>query len=58
MRWKTPPPEPLVRTIRRFAWFPTDMDDGYTVWLESYTSVEEQVEIRGVFYWIAKKKYQ
>jgi hypothetical protein len=39
MRWKTITPAPVegeVRKKRCFAWLPTRLDDGQTVWLESY----------------------
>ena len=41
MRWKTPvppaSPELLdTRVTTRFAFFPTALSDGYTVWLERY----------------------
>ena len=40
MKWKTKIPlAPSVNTVRvisRFAWLPTDLDDGHSVWLQSY----------------------
>jgi hypothetical protein len=29
------------RTVRRFAWIPKRLSDGWTVWLEAYEVVEE-----------------
>jgi hypothetical protein len=39
MKWKHPPAPRLgdERTETRFAWLPTKLDDGYTVWLETYS---------------------
>lgn len=38
MRWMTDPRPKLgdQRVITRFAWFPTNLGDGYTVWLEQF----------------------
>lgn len=41
MRWKTKaktprPNEGDKRTLEQFAWFPAELDDGHTVWLESF----------------------
>lgn len=42
MRWKTPPKtkQDTERVARYFAFFPTELDDGYTVWLEGYYAKE------------------
>jgi hypothetical protein len=43
MRWKTSeqPKDGDTRIVRRYAYTPTNLDDGYTVWLESYYAVEK-----------------
>jgi hypothetical protein len=43
MKWKINPYVPKegdTRTIRKFAWLPTDCGE-YRVWLESYESVQK-----------------
>ena len=40
MRWSSPRKGDL-RKVRKFAWLPTECDEGVTVWLELYTAVEE-----------------
>ena len=43
MKWKTVRKEPKEgdrRTIRKFALFPVQTDYDYTVWLETYDSVQ------------------
>jgi len=42
MKWKTNfPPAPWEkRIVEYFAILPTKLDDGYTVWLESYWAIE------------------
>jgi hypothetical protein len=46
MRWKTNKgrKDGEKRTVQYFAFFPTHLDDGYTVWLERYW-VTEQWEV-------------
>ncbi len=39
MRWNSTLPGEL-RSVRKFAWLPTECHNGVTVWLELYTSVE------------------
>lgn len=44
MKWKTiknQPKEGDRRTVRKFAFFPVQTDYDYTVWLETYDSVQE-----------------
>jgi hypothetical protein len=44
MKWKTTKVEPVEgdrRTKRKFAFFPVETDEGFTVWLETYDSVQE-----------------
>lgn len=41
MKWKRFPQHTL-RIKLRFAYFPVDLDEGYTVWLEKYYSVERK----------------
>lgn len=38
MRWKTKPipKQGDTRWVKRFAWFPTKVDSGVMLWLESY----------------------
>jgi hypothetical protein len=45
MRWPAaiPPQAGDRRTLRRFAWWPTRIDDTW-VWLEHYTEILEYVE--------------
>ena len=41
MRWKTEKTEDgTERVVRYFALFPKELDDGYTVWLETYYAKE------------------
>jgi hypothetical protein len=42
MKWKTNriPRSGEKSTIRRFAFLPKKLDDGYTVWLEHYYALE------------------
>lgn len=42
MKWKTTPlpSDGDVRTRTKFALFPVELDNGYTVWLEIYTVIE------------------
>jgi hypothetical protein len=48
MKWKTTIPKiGDERTEVRMAWLPTKLDDGYTVWLETYR-VHLRYEIRMV----------
>jgi hypothetical protein len=61
MRWKAPV-EPQIgdeKTTARFAYSPTRLDDGYTVWLEYYT-VHLRYETRDVATkggWIPKTRW-
>ena len=44
MKWKTVRKEPKEGDIRvktKFALFPIEVNNGYTVWLETYDSVQE-----------------
>jgi hypothetical protein len=48
MKWlpkvKPTPPKPVLgdrRTVKRYAWFPVKLSNGYRVWLENYSVVEE-----------------
>ena len=43
MRWKSwvGPTAGNKRTVKYFAIWPTKLDDGFTVWLESYWAQEE-----------------
>lgn len=41
MKWKRLP-QNSVRIKRRFAWFPVYLNNGYTIWLEKYYSVERK----------------
>jgi hypothetical protein len=44
MKWKTVKKQPKYgdrRTKRKFAFFPIETDYDYTVWLETYDSVQE-----------------
>ena len=50
MRWKTSitlksPVHGDRRVVKYYAILPTELDDGYTVWLETYYATEEWVEI-------------
>ena len=64
MFWKTPfknkPGD--VRVVKYFALTPTELSDGYTVWLTSYYSVEmfdrpkPNAETRWVFRYSSKDK--
>lgn len=41
MRWKTETPKiGDIRKLVKFAWLPTKLDDGHTVWLEQYSVTE------------------
>jgi hypothetical protein len=53
MRWKTPkaPKHGETRIVRRYACVPTNLSDGYTVWLESYYAVEQYQVSHYENYW-------
>jgi hypothetical protein len=57
MRWETQPKTPKSgekRKVQYFAFFPTELDDGYTVWLENYWALEswdDDTTSTGVGYW-------
>jgi hypothetical protein len=40
MKWKTNNQIGNKRFVRIYAFFPTKLDDGYTVWLEHYWEVQ------------------
>lgn len=42
MNWRTTK-EGDRRTVRRFAWFPAELSNGRTIWLERYETLEEAV---------------
>ena len=46
MRWKTAAKNKHgdKRIEQRFAFLPTELDDGYTVWLEPYYALEQWYE--------------
>jgi aminopeptidase N len=58
MRWKTNTLQNgNRRTVKYFALLPTDLDDGYTVWLESYWASEvwdDGTTSTGFGYWKMK----
>lgn len=60
MKWKTEqrPQNEDTRVVRCYAFLPTETDDGYTVWLEHYWSVEEFVYLpsEGNGFWSQRKK--
>ncbi len=44
MKWKTTryvPKENDTRIVRKFAFLPTECNGGYTVWLETYDSMQK-----------------
>ena len=51
MKWKTKNTEDgTERVVRYFALFPTELSDGYTVWLQRYYSKEVWQEYRSDSY--------
>ena len=62
MKWK---PKPLevengeIRVVKRFALFPTILDDGHKIWLERY--LERQQFYTSKYnegWWLPKERYQ
>lgn len=63
MKWKTPDKiRHGDKQIRKyFAFTPTELDDGYTVWLESYTVEEIWYEVEtdsAMSHWKSLKSYR
>ena len=45
VKWKIKTPQPGdKRIVRRFAWFPVEIE-GYKVWLETYETKEEYLKV-------------
>lgn len=57
MRWKKRPEEKpgSMRKIKKFAWLPKELDDGYVVWLERFNA--EQRYSKYVNRWVAVKRW-
>lgn len=67
MRWKSklikrPPIHGDRKLVKRFAWFPVTLDDGYSIWFEHYKTLEEYDCYGDDFYerskWRVIKKFQ
>ena len=60
MRWKTEqrPQDGDIKIEQTFALWPIETEEGYTVWLEHYWSVEEFVYLpsEGNGFWVQRRK--
>jgi hypothetical protein len=54
-------PDGAKRTVRKFAWFPKCLDDGWKIWLEHYWADQEFKHSQDIIFkygfWYDKKSY-